>query len=730
MVQTAVPELYEDDAHSVIEIRTDSLPSLRELGPPDLVHLMKQPVKSTTKQIGVYHHVTGIDASSSASLAAYINTLTYQPNDRQHKVVSALYCCYNAFSRVDMRVQVQIPGSVETYCVDERGNKMEATEDHWLETYLCSVLRAYSYADNGSGDTIKRIIGVRRFNPIMSTEQEHKFLEAAEKLFFSGWQLGSDPEIQVPNLVSNHLTSGLLHYIHTTGRYTSGINLFEKLRMRDPEISSLLARVYIMGDEEVRAVALLNEAVAELPMDYSLLDCQAEFCHRKGRADLALDLAKREVVSAPSEFGTWARLAEIYVGMEQWDLALLTLNSCPMFTYQDKDAPRLPEPTRISLPLAPETLCDEIDDAGATPGQEEVHPTLRRLAAGNYKGTFHKAYMLLTEITKKIGWDQLLKIRSQVFVMEEEYRSEKQGGGPSGSRNASTVALRGEDTPQPNGRNGGVHGDQVADQGDSEDEDDRSHNNGHSDADDDNDDDDHADHDAPAYASESPAASPHLTPHIEKPSHSVTVHPSGSETPEPLPHAPSLDPSTSLHPPDPDTDHQQYTHFQHKRLCERWLDNLFMVLYEDLRIYTIWRTEAAQYRQQALAYKKSAEEWEILGELAERLHHPEEAAEAWGSCLGLRFSPKAMRGLLGGWERGGRGREVLGGVIRLVAWQWRWYSEFSPDLLYTMRKLIEDEGAVKVRSIVQATSLPQHILDLTHRYAGVCAAFRSSGSDG
>lgn len=63
---------------------------------------------------------------------------------------------------------------------------MEATEEHWLETYLCSVLRAYSYADNGSGDTIKRIIGVRRFNPITSTDQEQRFLDAAERLFFSG----------------------------------------------------------------------------------------------------------------------------------------------------------------------------------------------------------------------------------------------------------------------------------------------------------------------------------------------------------------------------------------------------------------------------------------------------------------------------------------------------------------------------------------------------------------
>lgn len=100
-----------------------------------------------------------------------------------------------------------------------------------------------------------------------------------------------------------------------------------------------------------------------------------------------------------------------------------------------------------------------------------------------------------------------------------------------------------------------------------------------------------------------------------------------------------------------------------------------MVLYEDLRIYTIWRTEAAQYRQQQLSYKKNPEEWEILGDLAERLHHPDEAIEAWQACLSMRFSPKAMRGVLGLYEKHGDHRGTLGALIRLVAWQYRWYSE-------------------------------------------------------
>lgn len=651
---------------------------------------MKQTTKGTSKQTGVYHHVTGIDASSSASLAAYVNTLTFNPTDKTQKVVSGLYCCYNAFSHLDMRVEVKIPGGVESYCVDERGDRRVATDGLWLETFLCAVLRAYSYGDDGSGDTIKKIIGVRRFNPITNTEMEHKFLDAAEKLFFNGRQLGSDPEIQIPNVVSNHLTAGLLKYIKTTGRYTSGVNLFQKLRERDVEVSSLLAQVLVEGDEEVQAVRLLHDSIQDIPMDYALLDCQAAFCLSKNEGAMALECAKRSVTAAPSEFSTWARLAEVYVALEQWDLALLTLNSCPMFSYQDKDSPRMPEPSRVLLPILPETALDEIDEGQPRQGEtyDSVHVSLRKLQAATYQGTFLKAYSLLTSIAAAIGWDQLLKTRSLVFVMEEEYRSERQHSitprAPT-SKNASTVALSGT----PNGSRDAENG-----TSDSEDEEEEA---GPSSS-------------APNGSTENSMLAADRS--MEKPNPTITAEEvkSGSDEPDPS--------------------HSSYTNFQNKRLCERWLDNLFMVLYEDLRIYTIWRTEMGQYRQQQLQYKKSAAEWEILGDLAERLHHNPEAVEAYQQCLNIRFSPKAMKGLLRLYENKGDTRNTLATLIRLITWQYRWYSEFSPELLYSIRKLIEDEGAVKVRSIVQSTNLPQHVLDLTHEYCQVCASFKSTGTEG
>lgn len=427
----------------------------------------------------------------------------------------------------------------------------------------------------------------------------------------------------------------MLNYIDTTGRYASGINLFEKLRTRDPEVASLLAQVYLKADEEVKAVQLLHDSIQQLPMNWTLLDTQAAFCHQKGRSDIALDIAKRAVVAAPTEFRTWARLAEIYIGLEDYDLALLTLNSCPMFTYQDKDAPRPPPPERIQLPIMPETQCDEMNNAvDADP--EAVDPVLRKLVAGGFKGTFHSAYILLTEIVKKIGWDQLLKTRSQVFVMEEEYRHERQGDSRSpsaqgsngvngASPNASTAAINGTDKPLP------------------------------------------------------------------KPGHTMTseaVHDQHDE-------------GTA-----PDPSHTQYASYRHKRLCERWLENLIMVLYEDLRIYTIWRTEVNQYKRENVPYRKTAEEWEVLSDLARRLHYDREAFEASQQCLGQKFSTKAMEGVRKAWEKDGNVRDIVGAVVRQVCWQYRWYSEVSCPIAY-----IEARIKLTVMTVLSSSGQDSPTLD-------------------
>ena len=266
-----------------------------------------------------------------------------------------------------------------------------------------------------------------------------------------------------------------------------------------------------MGNEEVQAVRVLYDSVKHSPMDYVMLDTQAEFLKQKAmnpntpelkneRLKMALGCADRSTVAAPSEFGTWARLAEIYVAREDWENALTTLNSCPMFTYQDKDAPVMPEPREIHLPTLPETRLDEIDSEPESKYGEQVHPSLLSLRAAQYKGTFKHAYSILTEMTAKIGWDQLLKIRSNVFVMEEEYRSERQpSSGTQGEptkRNASTDVLRGSPGPPINGD-------------DHTDEDEEKSTNGASST-------------APTLVAENGVRGTVVDESVEKPSHTVT----------------------------------------------------------------------------------------------------------------------------------------------------------------------------------------------------------------
>lgn len=94
-----------------------------------------------------------------------------------------------------------------------------------------------------------------------------------------------------------------------------------------------------------------------------------------------------------------------------------------MFTFNSRDAHRQLTPARVHLPfqkpigdILPEKTKTEDDDAD---------PALLRLPAPALRGTWARAYALLTRLVAQVGWDELLKTRSTVFVMEEEYRMQK-----------------------------------------------------------------------------------------------------------------------------------------------------------------------------------------------------------------------------------------------------------------------------------------------------------------
>ncbi|GAA5992677.1 hypothetical protein JCM5350_002540 [Sporobolomyces pararoseus] len=745
------PEFVELELGESLVSRTETLASFRELGPPDLCHVIKTTGKAGQKDMGSYHYVSGVDASSSASLAAYLNSLTYTVEEAPTwffssagaksawKIRGGAFCSFNAFSRVDVRVEVKIPGGVEAYVVDVRGERHEATPQMWQEVYLSAVLRAILYAD----DANYRLAGFRKLDPITSPDAELKFIAAAEHAFFKGWQLGSEPEIQVATVVSNHLTSGLMKYFGDSFRFGPAVNLFEKLVVKDGEVACLLAQSYLGMNEEVKAVRVLQSALQNHPQSYSLLHVQCDFLRTKGKHDWALKLAKQAVNCAPSEFVTWAKLTQVNIELGRYSDALLTLNSCPMFTYNERDLHRMPTPTKSHLPVKDFIAASGIlDEENSSSNSTDADVALLRLPAPSLRGTFAKAYVLLAKLVSQIGWDELLKCRSQVFVMEEEYRMHRAQDMTGDSPMAPPKDGEGDDESVKEGFGPlAIATDEESDSGSIR----RRDNNS-----------------TPIAATSATTSSPP----VSQPPNGVPIIAVNGETSDgeqvvpdsddDQPGIPTIKVSTES---DGEREREELKKFEeseegrkareeiekpgqakqedekedddnatsaaaaaakdgagngleNKRLCERWLDNLFMVLYEDLRVYTIWRAEVAHFKAQHLPYRKTGTEWEILGELAQRLHHKEESKDAFQRALDQKFSAKAWLKLLEMYADEGDVQRSLNAAIRLSVYQHRWYMEMSypTAVAHQLFKLIRRDGLAKISYSLVSMNVPQAIL--------------------
>lgn len=95
-------------------------------------------------------------------------------------------------------------------------------------------------------------------------------------------------------------------------------------------------------------------------------------------------------------------------------------------------------------------------------------------------------------------------------------------------------------------------------------------------------------------------------------------------------------------------------------------------------MWTIFRAEVAHFKTQHVAYRKTGLEWEILGDLGLRLHHKEEAKEAYQRCLDSpRYSVKPWAKLMEMYADEGDIQRSVQTAIRVAAYQYADYTEMS-----------------------------------------------------
>ena len=247
-----------------------------------------------------------------------------------------------------------------------------------------------------------------------------------------------------------------------------------------------------------------------------------------------------------------------------------------MFTFNGRDAHRSLTASRLHLPIKASVA--EILPEREKTDDDDADSALQRLPAPGLRGTWARAYALLTRLVSQIGWDELLKTRSAVFVMEEEYRMQK--------AHADIAAVSREDT---------VADDDASTKGvltpPSENREDSPNSSA-------------AQSPAQTHVGETESVIPTIristesareeSLRAEKAAASAKMN--GREKANGDPAVEGLQQPAQAAAGDNDGESKDPTSnsgsggqesfsFSNKRLCERWLDNLFMVLYEVSVVY-------------------------------------------------------------------------------------------------------------------------------------------------
>lgn len=211
----------------------------------------------------------------------------------------------------------------------------------WEECFISSIVRSLVTSDD-DGD-FSSIVEIRRINPFLDQKSSiPSFLKGFQNLYNEGEKLGCNEDIQVPSRLNNYLVDSFFKCIELTACYDDALEILYKLYEKYPEVSALIAKVLFLSNRELEAVKFIHDklsyskSVAEIPGASHLLLLQSEYCLEKSRADLALPLAIRSVESSPSMFAPWSHLVKVYIALGKLEDALLTLNACPMVTHKDK----------------------------------------------------------------------------------------------------------------------------------------------------------------------------------------------------------------------------------------------------------------------------------------------------------------------------------------------------------------------------------------------------------
>eukprot|EP00871_Galdieria_phlegrea_P004520 jgi/Galph1/5069/GphlegSOOS_G3704.1 len=435
-----IPEIIEKGTGGfAAEVRQRHVNNFSSLGPVDLVCISKHWRGVVGKGVtqGYFHFVRGLKADDAASISTYLGRLIKHGLEGAswysgggYKIVSATCRLYNAFSKCDLLVKVEVPGSVSSLAVFADGHEEEPNDLLWEETFVCSVLRA----SEGVGEYPLYPCLVA-FTPLDSALDEKQFLQAARDLVERWPLVGSGrPGLSFgdnPSPITPATRSLLDPSINTSNKILEQArNFFEQdASVKDPELKYYACLSLIEQGDLTAARSMIDSLLQECPNSSLVLTISSRLYAETGQLDAAFTDARKAVSLNEKDTLACIHLASLYVDKGDLAEALISLNSAIMEPPVLDPFLReiLPARKRMTKPSSNHANGTDIIRVLAKRLHEEhigpstgVDESLAELSATLMTEPEKEAYKVLVKCLNKYGWDEILNARSEAFIMEAD----------------------------------------------------------------------------------------------------------------------------------------------------------------------------------------------------------------------------------------------------------------------------------------------------------------------
>lgn len=521
-----IPRILEHRYGESLGFRTNLLKKFSKmdrlgLGPPDLIHFTIYD-RFHEEEVGQYFYVTGVDVSNESMPIALMKMLKIDQKgtgDLEHNNI-ATFCSLNIFSQVDLRIRYEYDNksSYHSYAVkcSDGVTQVPLTKQIWEELFVSCCLRSLIT----NKDPSRKLPGIVEYPlgiDIGGKPVCERVIVLLCKYLPRTLDIGWDSTKSMhPTIFNNYLMDALLIFISLTPHLIEfTIDLLKRLSVEDEDNGlfykcALIALLKQHGERDIEFITLLNETLDPLfpllsalqPKDvnsFQLLNCmsdllnlQTDFLLSNRDYELALLTAQKSTDLALDSFDSWFLLTKCYIQLKQYDNALITLNSMPNLPQHDKITKSyfnevaltdyytrplgdinhggrthkllssefdiisesirqmndskirkilfgrivMPNESRngyledlwdnVCMRLGPIYGPQSVNSINFVPLKEVESISDMKLLSRNsmskqYNWSQTKVYDLLIELVLTLGWNELLQLRSKVFVMENEY---------------------------------------------------------------------------------------------------------------------------------------------------------------------------------------------------------------------------------------------------------------------------------------------------------------------